>query len=114
MTHPMFPNEDPSVKCGRHPGSSCTEAHDSHVTGLIERDHEIEKLRDVIDELRRRITISVEAHNAKKKDYVDTSPEALAWHRGYRDCGRWVLEILRVKSVGEEYFEDKQPYPDQP
>lgn len=114
MTHPMFPNEDTSVKCGRHPGSSCTEAHDSHVNGLIERDHRIEALEDIIQEVIRRVKVSVEAHNGKKSTFVDTTPEALAWHRGYRDCGRWVLEILRVKLPGELYFEDKQPYPDQP
>ncbi len=46
--HPMFPNEDTTVKCGRHPYGSCTEAHDNHVAGLIERDYTIDKLRTLV------------------------------------------------------------------
>lgn len=111
---PLFPNQDTSVKCGRHQEMTCTEAHDSHVQGLIDRDHRIEVLEDVIKEIGRRLKVSISAHNAEKKKYMNTTPEALAYHRGYRDCGKWILEVLRIKSPGEIYFENKQPYPDQP
>lgn len=40
----MFPNENSTVSCGRHPGSSCTQAHDFHVASLIERNHKVEEL----------------------------------------------------------------------
>lgn len=53
--HPMFPNEDTEVTCGRHPESSCTEAHDSHVAGLIQRDGEIVYLKRIISNAREEI-----------------------------------------------------------
>ncbi len=48
LKHPLFPNEDTEVTCGRHAGQSCTQAHDSHVAGLIQRDKEIDRLKDII------------------------------------------------------------------
>lgn len=40
--------EDVTITCGRHPEMSCTQAHDAHVKGLIDRDKRIEELENRI------------------------------------------------------------------
>lgn len=110
MTHPMFPNEDTKVTCGRHPGCSCTEAHDSHVAGLIERDHEIERLTEIIInaneemcELRCARDAMIEVLDMAIPQGANNKRHFIFKSEGGEEEVAWIIPKDEVESVLERY-----------